>query len=206
MLMYCPQCGYRLTLGNEKFCPSCGTSLDGQRKGTETTSERSTGSVGVADTKGDILGAGISGSSNIIGKEIGRGGYTLQGNIINLSFSDNTSKEFIIENLQKIITAPTQIDQSKLSTVSNADYNKDEFKESEKTQQQIKSILEEVDKIEKKEGTQIQEIRAEDIQISKNDLSIKDDLLQGNEYFYKKAYSEAIKCYDKAIELDPIML
>ena len=63
--------------------------------------------------------------------------------------------------------------------------------------------MEEVNKIEKKEGTQIQEIRAENIQISKDELSLKELLLKGNEHLYKNGYSEAIKYYDKAIELDP---
>lgn len=40
-------------------------------------------------------------------------------------------------------------------------------------------------------------------QISKNELLLKENILKGNKHFYKKEYSEAIKCYDKAIELDP---
>ena len=40
------------------------------------------------------------------------------------------------------------------------------------------------------------------MQISKNELSIKEYLLKGNESYYKQDYAEAIEWYDKAIELD----
>ena len=39
------------------------------------------------------------------------GGYT-DGNVIHLHFSDNMSKEAVTDIFQKIMTVPTQIDQS----------------------------------------------------------------------------------------------
>jgi hypothetical protein len=77
------------------------------------------------------------------------GGYTLHGNIVHLHFSDNMSKEVITDTLQKILTVQTQIVQSTLSTTSNTDFDKGRL-ESEKTEHQINSILEEVNKIQEK--------------------------------------------------------
>jgi tetratricopeptide (TPR) repeat protein len=41
------------------------------------------------------------------------------------------------------------------------------------------------------------------VQISKNELSLKELILKGNEHYYNKEYNEAIECYDKALEIDP---
>jgi tetratricopeptide (TPR) repeat protein len=41
------------------------------------------------------------------------------------------------------------------------------------------------------------------VQISKNELSLKEIILKGNEHYYDKEYKEAIECYDKALEIDP---
>jgi hypothetical protein len=60
---------------------------------------------------GDAFGAGVSGTGHIIGKEVG---YTVQGNIIHLNIGGNISRE-VMDNLQKIITVTTQIDQTVLT-------------------------------------------------------------------------------------------
>ena len=104
--MYCHQCGKPLTLGIEKYCPFCGANL--QQKEGQPLVERDTQSTNITDTKGDVFGAGVSGTGHIIGKEIG---YTVQGNVIHLNISGNISRE-VVENLQKIITVSTQIDSS----------------------------------------------------------------------------------------------
>jgi tetratricopeptide (TPR) repeat protein len=74
--------------------------------------------------------------------------------------------------------------------------------ESETSQQQIKNVLEQVDKIEKKARTEIKEIKVGDLQISKNELSLKEIILKGNEYYYRNEFNEAISWYDKALEID----
>src|SRR4029079_7080753 len=76
-------------------------------------------------------------------------------------------------------------------------------KETNSTKQQITTIINEVNTIETRTGTQIKEIKAGDLQISHRELSIKEFLFTGNEREYKEDYSEAIKWYDKALELDP---
>ena len=90
--------------------------------------------------------------------------------------------------------------------VEGASASKEDIKiklqESTNTQQQIKNVLE-VNKIQEKTGTQIKEIKAGDLQISRNDLSLKEIILKGNEHYYKNEYNEAIECYDKAIKIEP---
>jgi hypothetical protein len=173
---YCHNCGFKLTLGSEKFCPECGEELG--QSATSGKYDNKKSSIGITDTKGELFGVGVSGTGHIIGKEVG---YTVQGNVYHLHFGDNVSKEIITGTIQEIKNVPTQIDQSILS---NPVIDRDKLEEIEKIQQQINSILEEVNKTEEREGTSIKEIKAENIQISKNDLSIRDYLLRGNEHLY----------------------
>ena len=42
-----------------------------------------------------------------------------------------------------------------------------------------------------------------DLQISKEELLLKEYILKGNEFYYKKKYEKSIECYDKALEIDP---
>ena len=60
-------------------------------------------SIGVTNTKGDVFGAGFTGSGNITGKEVD---YTVNGTVINLHITGNVSKE-VLDNLQKIMAVPT---------------------------------------------------------------------------------------------------
>jgi tetratricopeptide (TPR) repeat protein len=191
-MTFCHNCGHKLNLGTERFCPNCGANLQAvseDRKSDVVT-------MGISDTKGDVLGAGLTGSGNIIGKEVG---YTVQGNYINLQIS-TMSKE-VLDGLQKIIAVPTQVDQTLSKDTSTTNQDNVE-KESSDAQKQIKNVLEEVSKIEQKTGIEIQGIKAGDLQISKNELSSKEYILKGNEHSYKKEYNEAIRWYDKAIEID----
>lgn len=71
------------------------------------------------------------------------------------------------------------------------------------TKQQTVQVLEDIYKIEKEDGREIQAIREVDIQISIIDLLLKDNILKGNEHFYKKEYIASIPWYDKALEIKP---
>jgi tetratricopeptide (TPR) repeat protein len=190
---YCHSCGCKLSSDTEKFCPECGQNL--------TQEKTEANGIDITDTKGDVIGVGIKGTGHFIGKEIG---YTVQGNVIQLNISSNISKE-VIDSLQKIINMPTQIDQKSLT--QNIEYDKDnknKLYEINNTQKQITSLLQEVDNIGKKEGTQpIEVIRSEGIQISRKELLLKEHIIKGNEYYYKKEYNNAIQCFDKAVEIDP---
>ena len=79
-MKYCHNCGYKLTLGSDKFCPDCGQNL------TQQTSDYDN-KVSITDTKGDVYGVGSSGTGNISGKEVG---YTVQGNVINFQITANS--------------------------------------------------------------------------------------------------------------------
>ena len=137
----------------------------------------------------------------IIGKEIG---YTVQGNVINLHISGGVSNE-VLQTLQKMTTIQTQLD----TTISGdgREYSNKEIKEKQEavveTKQQISQVLEDVNKISKKEGKEIQEIKAGDLHISTKELSLKEIMLKGKEHYYKKEYYDAISWNDKAIEIDP---
>jgi predicted nucleic acid-binding Zn-ribbon protein len=67
-MKFCPECGTQFTTGTEKFCPNCGYNVN---KGVAITSEESNkNSIHIERTGGDVFGVGVSGSGNIIGKEI----------------------------------------------------------------------------------------------------------------------------------------
>ena len=66
--------------------------------------------------------------------------------------------------------------------------------------QQISQVLEDINKISKKEGKEIQEIRAGNIQISRNQLSLQELLLKGT---HTEEFSKAIEYYDRILEIDP---
>lgn len=76
-------CGLELTLGNENFCPQCGTNL----RQSKTTIDNNR-SIGIQHTAGDLIGAGISGIGNITAKDTK--GNILYFNIQSVSSEQNT--------------------------------------------------------------------------------------------------------------------
>ena len=75
--------------------------------------------------------------------------------------------------------------------------------ESNTAYQQIQIILNEATKIEKKTGIEIKEINVGDMQISKIELILKEIILNANEHYYKNEHVDAIKHYDRALEIEP---
>jgi len=177
---FCHECGYHLPVGTEKFCPDCGQNLG--EKGAAGT--RDITSVGINDTKGDVFGAGITGSGNIIGKEVE---YTVNGNVYNLKV-DNLSNE-VLEGLQKITAF--QVNDSGTSN------------ELMVIKQDIKGILNEIKRIDTEKGTQIQEIKAGELQISREELRVKELFIEAKDHFNKSEYYDAVDLLDKALEIDP---
>ena len=110
--------------------------------------------------------------------------------------------------MQKIISTPTQIDLKSIdkSSIQSNEEFKTNIGEPSKTYIQIKNVLEDVNKIENESSTNIDKIKIGEVQFSKNDLSIKELILIGNEYYYKKEYDEALACYNKALEINPNIL
>ena len=181
MLPFCHQCGYNLQLEIEKFCPKCGFNLHNGRTGKNDKS------INIAHTSGDIFfGTGFKGNKNIIVKDT-------KGNIFSNINSISTDR------LKSIISSSTTLDATS-SFREYANTNIENLKEIMETKRQTSQVLDEINKIEKEEGIQIQEIKVGDLQISKNEISLKEYLLKGNERYYIQDYEEAIKWYDKAIE------
>src|SRR5215831_8359714 len=185
-MTFCHNCGTKLTLGNENFCPRCGTNLQ-QNK---TTVDNHNQSIGVQHTAGDVIGAGISGSGNIIGKDT-------KGNIFYFNIQSISS-----EQLKTIITSSTALSSQTTLDISEPYKTTRELHKVTETKQQTAQVLEEINKVEKEEGREIQEIKVGEIQISKNELLLKELLLKGNEFYYNKEYDKAIECYDKILEID----
>ena len=180
---FCHQCGYNLQLGIEKFCPKCGFNLHNGRTGKNDKS------INIAHTSGDIFfGAGFKGNKNIIAKDT-------KGNIFSNINSIST------DQLKSIISSSTTLDATS-SFREYANTNIENLKEIMETKRQTSQVLDEINKIETEEGIQIQEIKVGDLQISKNEISLKEYLLKGNERYYIQDYEDAIKWYDKAIEQD----
>jgi tetratricopeptide (TPR) repeat protein len=124
--------------------------------------------------------------------------------VINFHISGGVSNE-VLQTLQKIIAAPTQVDPT--ISLGSREYNDRDIKEKQKavveTKQHTSQVLEDINKISKKEGKEIQEIKAGDLKIFTKELLVKEIMLKGNEHYYKKECYDAISWYDKAIELDP---
>lgn len=69
---YCTECGYKLITGSENFCPNCGSDISKSLavQAQESIDNNKTSSINIGNTHGDVIGTGVSGSGNIIGKNI----------------------------------------------------------------------------------------------------------------------------------------
>ena len=118
------KCGLQLTLGTEKFCPRCGVKLQ---------QHTAVGGIEVTDTRGDVVGAGVGGTDNVISKELGS--YTRQGNIIHLHVN-NVSYDV----LEKITNTPTRINVSSPDS-RNVENSKGNLQGTLSTKQQTSLLL-----------------------------------------------------------------
>jgi tetratricopeptide (TPR) repeat protein len=184
---YCYHGGQQLSIGAEKFCPNCGQNLTNQKAGDKRD-------IAIHDTKGDVFGTEVSGSGNVIGKEL----YTVHGNVLNLNISGGSVSKETIERLEKMVASPMPLKTETLTHSSENNMIKETI-----SKQQISNVLNKVNQIKNESGKQITEIRAGDLQISTNDLLLKDIILRGNENFEKREFFEAIRYYDTAIKKYP---
>src|SRR5215469_4197781 len=166
-MTFCHECGRELTLGDENFCPRCGTNL----QQSKTTIDNHNQSIGVQRTTGDVIGAGISGIGNITAKDT-------KGNIFYFNIQSVSS-----EQLKTIMAFSTTLDASQSHIQAD---NTNELNNVIETKQQTGQVLEEIKKVEEEKGTQIQEIKVGEVQIPKNELLLKELILKGNEYYYKE--------------------
>jgi hypothetical protein len=93
-MYFCPECGLKLT-GNENFCPSCGIKVQQSRTTVDNIQSTRVQSTGVQHTTGDVIGAGISGSGNVILKDTRGYAYNVYG--------------FSYEQIKNIVTSSTAI-------------------------------------------------------------------------------------------------
>ena len=77
-MVFCSNCGSQLTLGTEKFCPQCGNDLS--KGGRIQNLQTQEGGINISGTSGDVMGVGVSGSGNVIGKNIVVGSGTISVN------------------------------------------------------------------------------------------------------------------------------
>jgi tetratricopeptide (TPR) repeat protein len=122
--------------------------------------------IDIKQVSGDAFGIGVSGSDNIIGKNI-RYNIVNKGNVIQVM---NPSKEFL-SDLKTIQTTLTEI------SSDNNYFDKEEDAKTryklETIEKHIDGILQMVKRIEDEKGVQIQELRAGRLQFSRVDLLLK---------------------------------
>jgi zinc-ribbon domain len=76
-MKFCPECGMELTTGTEKFCPSCGQDLKKGEDGVLVETKRKNPPINIDHAGGDVFGVGVSGSGNVIGKNVVVGSGTI---------------------------------------------------------------------------------------------------------------------------------
>src|SRR5215831_9277810 len=114
-----------------------------------------------------------------------------KGNIFNF-YIQNVSAEQIKNIITSSIALPAQ-------TYKTADDINRELHNVTETKQQTGQVLEQINMLEKGKDTEIQEINVGEMQISKNELLLKELILKGNEYYYKKDYEKAVACFNKVL-------
>ena len=82
-----------------------------------------------------------------------------------------------------------------LNSISNAN-------EAKATKEQTDHVLKDLDRIAKDKGVHIEHIRADDLLVSRTELTSRDAIFGGNAHYYKGEYAKAIQYYDKALEID----
>jgi len=73
---YCSNCGSQINLGTEKYCSNCGQDLTKLGAAALQNEENKRG-INISGTQGDVMGVGVSGNNNIIGKNIVVGSGTI---------------------------------------------------------------------------------------------------------------------------------
>jgi tetratricopeptide (TPR) repeat protein len=162
--------------------------------------------INIKNVRGDVIGAGVSGTGNFVGKEIH---YTVKGNVFNI---DNPSVE-ALQEFKKVLLGPAAIQSYKDDVTENA-----------RTLPQLKSLEGRMDEILKlvksmddKLGTNTTEIRVAGFHISRVELLVKRAIVlmeqaslylnivarDSNINWYKSKYKQALYILRQANTVDP---
>lgn len=153
--------------------------------------------INIRDTKGDVIGAGVSGNANIIGKEIN---YTVTGQEIHIHVDGKS--EQAVELLKRIKDDTSPVYQINSDTkIDNK--NSGRVQDVKTLGGNISEIWDFVRKTEIQSGTQIENIHAGGTLISRNDLLVKNTIIQGILYFFSGDPYSSGQCFEKVIEIDP---
>ena len=200
-MKFCHQCGNLLVLGTEIYCPACGTKQFSATESSSSGASSATTTTEVSGTSGDVIGSATSGMGNIIGKEVA---YTVSGNVINLHVQSISTQT--LQELKDIILRPDQLetkaDLGEQTHRINTEFTNLKANEVRITKQTAEQVLDDIDQIGRKKGVHIEQIKVEELQVSRTELQLKDIISEGNEYYYKGEYRKAIQCYDRASSLD----
>src|SRR5688572_27505533 len=119
-MKFCPECGYQFIAGTEKFCPNCG--YDVNKGVTLGQGFDKKNSVNIENTGGDVIGVGVSGSGNVIGKNVVVGSGTINASETQLqripSEYANALKEFS-ENINQQLKG-RQIPEEEVKSINNS--------------------------------------------------------------------------------------
>jgi hypothetical protein len=69
-MVFCSNCGSNLPSGTEKFCSNCGQDLSKGGRVDNPQIEENRRGISISGTQGHVMGAGVSGSGNIIAENI----------------------------------------------------------------------------------------------------------------------------------------
>jgi tetratricopeptide (TPR) repeat protein len=119
-------------------------------------------SIKIADVNGDLIGAGVSGKGNFVGREIK---YTVKNNVFNIN---NPSTDSLSE-LRKILLLPNEISADKDSDTRDTRTMQD-LRTLEKRTEEFLNLIRAADAKLKMQTT---EVRADELHFSRTDLLLK---------------------------------
>lgn len=203
-MKFCHHCGNQLSLGTEKYCPECGEGLTTApaSAGSSSTGTKIYGTAtDIAETSGDVIGSTVTGTGNIIGKDVE---YSVSGSVINLQV--NSISTDILQELKDIISRPVQLEtKSSIGGQTrsiNTELTDVKASEAKMTKEKTSQVLKDIDQIAKEKSIRIDQVRIGAVQFSRTELMLRDIMLEGNDHYYKGEYSKAIQCYDRALKID----
>jgi tetratricopeptide (TPR) repeat protein len=195
-MSFCHQCGYALKLDEETSCPSCGIDL---KHSNDQNNSNETDYAISSESNENTNFTPYSGTANFDDQLLD---YTIIENTI---IFDNTGDLSLkVSDLFQRLSHNSNLLYQLMS--NNFQHNEDKAQElrdfSNALAKSSQNMLDEVEKIEVECKTRILDIKIGHLQISRQDLELRNLALMGNQFFYLGKYNYAIECYDKILEID----